>query len=179
MKKLLALLTIGLIVGCTPQEQQNRTAGASMTQDKGQSAVVDPDSDPNLLNIALGSKDHSTLVAAAQAAEIEDVLVNAGPITLFAPTNAAFDKVPKETLDNLLKPENQGDLRNILYYHAAPGKYSFDQLKKENSLYQANGGFVDITTEGDKVFANGSEIVATVEASNGMVHVINDVLLPQ
>jgi uncharacterized surface protein with fasciclin (FAS1) repeats len=164
------------VVGCTP-EQQRQDSSASMIQAKGQSAVNDPDSDPNLLGIALSSKDHTTLVVAAQAAAIEDVLVNAGPITLFAPTNAAFDKLPKETLEFLLKPENQGDLRNILYYHAAPGKYSLEDLRKEKSIYQANGGFVEITMEGDKVFANGSEILASIEASNGMVHVVGDVLL--
>gem|GEM_PF-906362 len=173
------LLGITLIAFSCNQASNKETPSDNVKYAKGQSTVDDSNSVPNLLRIALNSESHTTLVAAAQAAEIEDVLVNAGPITLFAPTNAAFDKVPAETLQDLLKPENQGALRNILYYHAAPGKYNLEDLKKEKSLYEANGGFVDITVEGEDVFVNGSKILGTVVASNGIVHVIDDVLLPK
>ena len=72
----------------------------------------------------LGSKDHTTLVAAVQAAGMEDVLTNAGPLTVFAPTNEAFDKLPEGTVEELLKPENKSKLANIITYHAAPGSYT-------------------------------------------------------
>ena len=84
--------------GCWHDPGWRRTAAPSAAEE---------DSDPNILNIAIGSPDHTTLVAAVQAAEMENVLVNAGPLTVFAPTNAAFDELPAGTLDELLKPENK------------------------------------------------------------------------
>ncbi len=82
------------------------------THPLGQAFVDDNVSDPNILQVAIGSEPHSTLVAAVQAAQIEHVLVNAGPLTVFAPTNEAFDALPEGTVENLLKPENKGDLAN-------------------------------------------------------------------
>ena len=109
----------------------------------GQASVVDSESDANILQVALGSADHSTLVAAVKAANIEHILVNAGPLTVFAPTNEAFDKLPKETVQDLLKPENREMLVQILTRHAAPGSYDIEALKKEarkgRKLYMATG----------------------------------------
>lgn len=105
-------------------------------------------------------------------------MVNSGPLTLFAPTNAAFDKLPPGTVEDLLKPENKEKLKNILYYHAAPGTYKGRLLKDGRKIFEANGDDVVIKIEGDDVFVNGSKILATIDASNGVVHVIDDVLLP-
>ena len=145
---------------------------------KGQSRVVDNESEANILAIALRSKDHTTLVKASQAAEIEDILVNAGPITLFAPTDEAFKELPAGTLEELTKPENKSKLRSILYYHAAPGNYSQEMLKDGMELFIAQGGKLKIGSKDGKVTVNGANILTTIKATNGTIHVIDKVLLP-
>ena len=144
---------------------------------RGQAYVVDDVSNPNILQVALGSEDHTTLVAAVQAAELENVLVNAGPLTVFAPTNAAFDELPPGTLDDLLKPENKQVLANIVTSHAAPGKYIGEVLTNESQLYQATGHYVDVEVRDGDTYVNGAKILGTVEASNGVVHVVDKVFL--
>ena len=160
------------------QSSQLGDSSQKESYSKGQSTVDDGNSEANILKIALGSESHSTLVAAVQAASIEDVLVNTGPITLFAPTNAAFEKLPAGTVENLLKPENKETLKNILYYHAAPGSYKDILLKDGRKIFEANGDNVEIKIIGEDIFVNGSKILATIDASNGVIHVIDDVLLP-
>ena len=149
----------------------------------GQASVVDTESDPNILQVAIGSEPHSTLVAAVQAAHIEHILVNAGPLTVFAPTNAAFAKLPEGTVDNLLLPENQGALATILTRHAAPGSYDIEALKKEarkgRKLYMATGDYLEVTMEGDDVYVHGIKVIASVQTSNGIINVIEDVILPK
>ena len=145
---------------------------------KGQSTVQDDLSAKNVLQVALGSKDHTTLVAAVQAADLEDVLVNAGPLTVFAPTNAAFEQLPEGTVENLLKPENKATLARIIKFHASPGKYMGDLLKDGQRLFQASGHYVKVSKADDKVSIEGANILGTVEASNGVVHVVDKVLLP-
>lgn len=153
-------------------------ASESKTELKGQSAVVDNESEQNILNIAIGSPDHTTLVAAVQAAGMEDVLVNAGPLTVFAPTNAAFDALPEGTVENLLKPENKAILANIITYHAAPGSYTGNNIKGVMGIGQATGDKVKVETKDGVTYVNGAKVLGTVKASNGYVHVIDKVLLP-
>ena len=107
------------------------SVAATSSHPLGQASVVDNESEKNILQVAISSEAHSTLVAAVQAAQIEHVLVNAGPLTVFAPTNDAFAALPEGTVDNLLKPENQAQLATILTRHAAPGSYDLEALKKE------------------------------------------------
>lgn len=145
---------------------------------KGQSAVIDEESQTNILQIAINSKDHSTLVAAVQAAGLEDVLVNAGPLTVFAPSNEAFDKLPEGTVEELLKPENKDKLATIIKYHASPGKYLGDLFQDGMNLFQATGHYVKVEKNGEQIIVAGANVLATVEASNGVVHVIDKVLLP-
>ena len=149
----------------------------------GQASVVDNVSDPNILQVAIGSEPHSTLVAAVQAAHIEHILVNAGPLTVFAPTNDAFAKLPEGTVDNLLLPENQGALATILTRHAAPGSYNIEALKKEarkgRKLYMATGDYLEVTVEGDDVYVHGIKVIASVQTSNGIINVIDEVILPK
>ncbi|MDP2058203.1 MAG: fasciclin domain-containing protein, partial [Flavobacteriaceae bacterium] len=123
--------------------------------------------------------DHSTLVAAVQAATLENVLVNAGPLTVFAPTNEAFAKLPAGTVEDLLKPENKSALANILKYHVTPGNYSKEFLKKFKKLGQANNGSVEVEVKGDDIYVGGAKIIASIPASNGIIHVVDQVMLPK
>ena len=146
----------------------------------GQSAVKDDVSNPNIVQVASGSADHTTLVAAVKAAGLVDVLSNAGPFTVFAPTNAAFDKLPAGTVEGLLKPEAVNDLKNILEYHTYVGSLKTDYFQDGQSYEQVNGGKITISVKNGKYFVNGNaEIVASIPTSNGMIHVINEVLLPK
>lgn len=145
----------------------------------GQSNVKDDTSNPNIVQVAIGSKDHTTLVAAVKAGGLVDALSNAGPFTVFAPTNAAFDKLPAGTVEGLLKPEKKADLVNILEYHTYVGALKPEYFQDGQSYEQVNGKKVNITIKDGKTFVNGSEIIATVPASNGVIHVIGDVLLPK
>lgn len=145
----------------------------------GQSGVQDDVSQNNVVQIAVGSKDHSTLVAAVKAAELVDVLSNTGPFTVFAPTNAAFDKLPSGTVDGLLKPEKKDVLTDILQYHVSVGVYKAEAFKDGQVLGQVNGSNVTVTLKDGKVILNGiATIIASIPASNGIIHVIDGVLLP-
>ena len=149
---------------------------------KGQASVVDDVSAKNILQVAAGSPDHTTLVAAVEAAQIEHVLVNAGPLTVFAPNNAAFDALPEGTVENLLKPENKATLAGILTRHAAPGSFDVTQLKKEASkgrkIYTATGDYFEVTVDGEDIFVAGAKVLATIPTSNGIINVVDKVILP-
>jgi len=149
----------------------------------GQASVVDNESEPNILQVAIGSEAHTTLVVAVQAAQIEHILVNAGPLTVFAPTNAAFDKLPEGTVASLLEPENKQALATILTRHAAPGSYNIEALKKEarkgRKLYMATGDYLEVTVEGDDVYVHGIKVVASIQTVNGIVNVVEEVILPK
>lgn len=147
------------------------------TERTGQ-AFIEDDGSTTVLSIAIGSKDHTTLVAAVQAAQLENSLVNAGPLMVFAPTNEAFAALPEGTVENLLKPENKAALANILKYHVTPGNYSKDFLKKFKKLGQANNQDVKIEVIDGEPMVGGAKILASISASNGIVHVIDKVLLP-
>ncbi|QQX75807.1 MULTISPECIES: fasciclin domain-containing protein [Aequorivita] len=150
----------------------------STSEKQGQAFIENDESKPNVLQIAIGSPDHSTLVAAVQAAELENALVNAGPLMVFAPTNAAFDALPAGTVEDLLKPENKDKLAYILKNHVTPGNYSKDFLKKFKKLGQASNENVSVEVKGDDVFVGGAKIIASVPAGNGIVHVVDKVILP-
>ena len=146
---------------------------------QGQAFIKDDESQPTVLDIAIGSPDHSTLVAAVQAAQLENALVNAGPLMVFAPINAAFEALPAGTVENLLKPESKEQLALILKHHVTAGNYSKDFLKKFKKLGQASDLSVKVEVVGDEVFIGGAKIIASVEAGNGIVHVVDKVILPE
>lgn len=148
------------------------------TGNQGQAFIENDESKPNVLQIAIGSPDHTTLVAAVQAAGLENSLVNAGPLMVFAPTNAAFDALPAGTVENLLKPENKDKLAYILKNHVTPGNYSKDFLKKFKKLGQAGGESISVEVKGEDVYVGGAKIIASVPAGNGIVHVVDKVILP-
>ena len=177
------LLTGLLILGCKtdpkdPSSTAGSSAGIEVNKEQGQAFIEDDVSAPNILNIAVKSPDHSTLVTAVQAADLENALVNAGPLMVFAPTNAAFDALPDGTVEDLLKPENKDALANILKYHVTPGNYDKEFLKKFKKLGQANDQNVPVEVKGEDVYVGGAKIVASVPASNGIIHVVDKVMLP-
>lgn len=179
-----SFLMLFLICSCKNESktQKNDTPAATSTatdnQKKGQAFIEDDGSRPNVLQIAIGSPDHTTLVAAVQAAGLENALVNAGPLMVFAPTNAAFDALPAGTVEDLLKPENKDALANILKHHVTAGNYSKDFLKKFKKLGQANDQNTIIEVKGDDVYVGGAKILASIPGGNGIVHVVDKVILP-
>ncbi len=138
----------------------------------------------NIVENAAASKDHTTLVAAVKAAGLVGTLEGKGPFTVFAPTNAAFGKLPGGTVDNLLKPENKATLTKILTYHVVPGKLEAADLKDGQKLKTVEGDELTVRTSGGKVTITdakgGSATVAipNVGQSNGVIHVIDTVLMP-
>lgn len=175
---------VALVYSCK-NENKDASSTSTVTEAKttsnkeaGQAFITDDESTPTVLSIAIGSKDHTTLVAAVQAADLENVLVNAGPLMVFAPTNEAFAALPKGTVENLLKPENKDALANILKYHVTPGNYSKDFLKKFKKLGQANNQYVKVEVVDGEPMIGGAKILGSVKAGNGIVHVIDKVLLP-
>ena len=145
----------------------------------GQAAVKDDVSAKDVVKVASGSKDHTTLVAAIKQADLVNVLSNAGPFTVFAPTNAAFDKVPKETLDNLMKDANRAQLQDILQYHVYVGTLKTEMMEDGQTLNQVNGQNISVAKKDGKIVINGvATVIASIPAANGIIHVIDAVLLP-
>ena len=182
LKTTVAITTLLFAMACNSAEQQTSTAATTATDNSsatGQSAVQDDMSAKNVVQVAMGSKDHTTLVAAVKAAALVDVLSNAGPFTVFAPTNAAFDKLPAGTVDGLLKPEKKDDLTDILQYHVSVAVFKADMLLEGQSIGQVNGGNITISKKDGSIYVNGTaKIIASIPASNGIIHVIDAVLLP-
>jgi uncharacterized surface protein with fasciclin (FAS1) repeats len=146
----------------------------------------------DIVDIAVGSKDHTTLVAAVKAAGLVETLKSAGPFTVFAPTNAAFDKLPAGTVATLVKPENKATLTAILTYHVVAGKFSATDVVA--AIKAGNGTATLTTVQGGKLKASlkGSSVILTDEkggistitatdlnATNGVIHVIDTVVLPK
>ncbi len=135
----------------------------------------------NIVDTAAAAGSFSTLLAAAQAAGLAETLANDGPFTVFAPTDEAFAALPDGTVETLLKAENKDQLRAILLYHVVPGAtYAGDLQGKSLSVETAGGQNLTIdATDGVKVGGDASVVSADVAASNGVIHVIDKVLLPQ
>ncbi|WP_198338301.1 fasciclin domain-containing protein [Labrenzia sp. VG12] len=134
----------------------------------------------DIVDTAVGAGSFNTLVAAVQAAGLVDTLKGDGPFTVFAPTDEAFAKLPEGTVENLLKPENKDQLIAVLTYHVVPGKVmSSDIAGKKAEVASVQGGEISVdATDGVKV-DNATVVAADVEASNGVIHVIDTVILPQ
>ena len=136
---------------------------------------------PDIVDIAASNPDFSTLVTAVKAAGLVDTLKGPGPFTVFAPTNEAFAKLPKGTVETLLKPENKAKLVAVLTYHVVPGKVtSADLAGKRLALATVEGQKVHIDARHGMVKVNGATVTqADIMASNGVIHVIDKVLLPK
>ena len=150
------------------------TASFSATDVKAETAGK------TIVEIAAGAEDFSTLVAAVKAADLVDVLSSKGPFTVFAPTNEAFAKLPKGTVESLLKPENKDKLIAVLKYHVVPGKVMAKDVVKVDSAKTAQGSSVTVTVEGKTVKVDNAKVIKTdIEASNGVIHVIDTVIIPE
>ncbi len=178
---LLAILALGLLSATVASAQKDpMVGGAAMYPTK------------NIVENAVNSNDHTTLVAAVKAAGLVDTLEGPGPFTVFAPTNEAFAKLPAGTVDTLLKPENKDTLVKILTYHVVAGKVSAADLKKlikeghgKATLKTVSGGTLTATEAGGKIVLTDEKggtatvTIANVYQSNGVIHVIDSVLLPK
>jgi uncharacterized surface protein with fasciclin (FAS1) repeats len=146
----------------------------------------------NIVENAVNSKDHTTLVAAVKAAGLVETLQSAGPFTVFAPTNAAFNKLPKGTVETLLKPENKGTLTTVLTYHVVPGKINskalLQMIKKNGGSYTATtvqGGKITFMRKGNTIILQDEKggtskvTIADVNQSNGVIHVVDSVVMPK
>jgi uncharacterized surface protein with fasciclin (FAS1) repeats len=165
-------LTGTIIAPVSAQEKTVMVGGAAMFPSK------------NIIQNAVHSKDHTTLVAAVKAAGLVDTLEGTGPFTVFAPTNAAFGKLPAGTVDTLVKPENKATLTRILTYHVVPGRLEASDLSDGKKLKTVEGEELTVKRTGDKVTivdAKGGAstvTIADVNQSNGVIHVVDTVLMP-
>lgn len=133
----------------------------------------------DIVETAVAAGNFRTLAAALQAAGLVDTLKGKGPFTVFAPTDEAFSKLPAGTVESLLKPENKDKLRAILLYHVVAGDVSAAQVIKMSSAKTVNGQELKIAVQGGTVTVNGAKVIkADIVASNGVIHVIDTVLLP-
>jgi uncharacterized surface protein with fasciclin (FAS1) repeats len=181
MKKLIiaAFALAAIAIAPNANAQTKMVGGAAMYPTK------------NIVENAVNSKDHTTLVAAVKAAGLVETLESAGPFTVFAPTNESFDKLPKGTVETLVKPENKTTLTKILTYHVVSGKWSAAQLmakiKAGNGtaeLKTVSGGVLKAMAKGGKIYLVDEKggkswvTIADVNQSNGVIHVVNAVLMP-
>lgn len=149
---------------------------SAFTLNNNASIVADDD----IVDLAVQTEFLSTLVAAVKAGDLVDVLKGDGPFTVFAPTNEAFAKLPAGTVENLLKPENKAQLVAVLTYHVVPGKVYSKDLKNGMKATTAQGDEITITLKDGKAMVNNATVTtADIEASNGVVHVIDTVILPK
>ena len=163
MKKLLALALTALLV-------------SPLTQNV---IAADETSSKTVVAVAAGNPDFSTLVAAIKAAGLADTLSGPGPFTVFAPTNEAFAKLPKGTVETLLKPENKAKLTSILTYHVVAGKVMAADVKTMMAK-TVEGSELDVKAADGKVMVDKAKVVKTdIAASNGVIHVIDTVLMPK
>lgn len=142
--------------------------------------VVLPQDKPSIVDLASQAGTFNTLLAAAEAAGLAETLQIDGPFTLFAPTDEAFAKLPAGTVESLLKPENQEQLRSILLYHVVPGNLTATHVVKQSTLGTASGSKLTVTIKGESAHVDNALIQTTdLQAANGIVHVIDTVLIPQ
>ncbi|MDA7994646.1 MAG: fasciclin domain-containing protein [Pirellulales bacterium] len=136
--------------------------------------------DKTVVENAVNNENFSTLVAAVKAAGLAETLSGSGPFTVFAPTNAAFEKLPAGTVEKLLKPENKGQLVKVLTYHVVPGKVMAKDVVKLNKATTVEGSDVAIAVSGGTVTVDNAKVIKTdINSSNGVIHVIDTVILPK
>lgn len=195
MKKILIVLGAGLVLASCGQEKKESTS-VNDTYAESKMEVEAPkvvtQETPNIVGVAAGNENFSTLVAAVKGADLVNTLSSAGPFTVFAPTNAAFDKLPAGTVDTLLKAENKAMLTDILTYHVVAGKYMAGDVVK--AIKGNNGKFTTNTVMGEKItlMMDGANVVikdakggksviimTDVAASNGVIHAIDTVIMPK
>lgn len=184
MKKILFLasaLALTVLMSCNNTSEANTDSNTTETPVAagGQENVQDDVSQKDVVKIAVSSPDHTTLVAALKQAGLVTSLSNAGPFTVFAPTNEAFDKLPKGTVENLMKDSNKDKLIDALQYHVFVSALQPDFLNQAQTLNMVDGSDLQVTVKDGKPLLNGkAHIIASIPAANGIVYVIDEVLLP-
>lgn len=184
-KKFLSLfaivaITSVMLTACNGEGEKK--AEETATPPVKEEAVTPPvvEAPKDVVDIAMGSADHSTLVAAVKAAGLAETLKGAGPFTIFAPTNAAFSALPAGTVDGLLKPERKADLTKILTYHVVAGAVKAADLKDGQKVKTLQGGELTVSIKDGKVKINGANVTAAdLSGSNGVIHVVDAVLMPK
>lgn len=179
MKKIASVLLLGLllpVIGMSASEKKSKAA-AKPQAIKLQAAKLAGSDGKDIVQVASDSKDHSTLVTAVVAAGLVDTLTGPGPYTIFAPTNAAFAKLPKGTVETLLKPENKAQLKSILEHHAAAPAYSVELLSGMDEVDMVDGPKIKVKTKDGKIFVDDVEVSAAIAAKNGIIYVVDTVLL--
>ena len=169
------------LVSCAPAADtadQSAPEASAAPSPGSQASVQDDESQPNVVKIAVGSKDHTTLVTALRAADLVNSLANAGPFTVFAPVNAGFEKLPAGTVEDLLKPENKMKLKTILHHHVTTSALDVADLQDGQALMMVDGVPETITKKDGAMWIGGAKVIASVRASNGWVHVVDAVLVP-
>jgi len=167
-----------LVLGCKKQEAAPAEVAPAEEVVVVEASNVPPLHENNIVSIALGSKDHTTLVAALKAADYVTSVAASGPLTVFAPTNDAFAKLPEGTVEDLVKPENVTTLREILKYHVTTSAIQPGWFKEGQTLSMANGKKATMHVNGDDLSLNDAKIIARVPAENGMLYIVDTVLLP-
>jgi uncharacterized surface protein with fasciclin (FAS1) repeats len=178
-----ALIAIAcvMLTACNNGEAEKKAAETTVAA-KEEPATPTPavEAPKDVVDIAMGSADHSTLVAAVKAAGLAETLKGTGPFTIFAPTNAAFSALPAGTVDGLLKPEKKADLTKILTYHVVAGAIKAADLKDGQKVKTLQGGELTVSIKDGKVKINGANVTAAdLVGSNGVIHVIDAVLMPK
>lgn len=181
--KILAIIVLPFIISCSQVTSTGaENAGGTSTETVaagGQENVKDDDSQNDVVKVAVGSPDHTTLVAALKQAELVTSLSNAGPFTVFAPTNEAFNKLPKGTVEGLMEDDKKEDLGNVLQYHVFMSTLSPESFTDGQTLGMVNGDNVTVSVKDGVIKLNNSAtVVNSIRATNGIIYVIDGVLLP-
>ncbi|WP_087525143.1 fasciclin domain-containing protein [Gilvibacter sp. SZ-19] len=193
MKKIATFVLAGMFISaCAQNKQNNDTAEVASAEVETVTDAKVADTPPTIVGVAAGNDAFSTLVAAVKAAGLVETLSGEGPFTVFAPTNDAFGKLPAGTVEGLLKPEAKGTLTAVLTYHVVAGKFEaaavVDAIKKNNGKFEVKtvqGGTITLSLEGGNVVltdatgAKSTVIIPDVAASNGVIHAIDSVVMPQ
>lgn len=193
VKKISTIVVIAAIsISCDGKKKEAETTAAATDTTVAVTDTTKVETATTIVDVAAGNPDFSTLVAAVKAAGLVETLSSEGPFTVFAPTNAAFDKLPAGTVDGLLKPENLEKLKGLLTYHVVAGK--FDAAAVTEAITKGKGKFTVTTVQGGKIDlglkdgkvtltdANGKTstvVIADVAASNGVIHAIDSVVMPK
>ncbi|MDF1836314.1 MAG: fasciclin domain-containing protein, partial [Planctomycetota bacterium] len=173
---LTSILMLSMLAGTPAPDTCTASKGDTCSSTK---AAVAKDTKPNIVETALAAGKFNTLAAALTAADLVKPLQGAGPFTVFAPTDAAFAALPKGTLEDLLKPKNKAMLQSILTYHVVPGSYVADKVVKMPFASSLNGQRMAFKVSDNGVQVNGARITMTdIQCSNGVIHVIDAVILP-
>ncbi len=175
------VISSATLLACNSAETKPaEVAATEPAPDTAKTEVMAPAAPKDIVDVAIGSPDHTTLVAAVTAAGLVETLKGAGPFTVFAPTNAAFAALPAGTVEGLLKPESKDALTKILTYHVVAGAVKAADLKDGQKVKTLQGEELTVSIKDGKVMINGANVTAAdLTGSNGVVHVIDAVLLPK